>query len=67
MPSSAPQAKLDNTRAYGARVVLYDRETESRSQIAQEIADASGASLICPFENPDVIAGQGTPCWLLGQ
>ena len=60
MPSSAPQAKLDNTRAYGARVVLYDPETESRSQIAQEIADASGASLIRPFDDPDVIAGQGT-------
>jgi len=60
MPNSAPRAKLDNTRAYGAQVVLYDPESESRAQIAQAIADGSGASLIRPYDDPDVIAGQGT-------
>lgn len=60
MPSDAPKLKIDNTRAYGAEVILYDRETEDRDAIGAELAEARGLSLIKPFDNEMVIAGQGT-------
>ncbi|HEX5932983.1 MAG TPA: threonine/serine dehydratase [Pseudorhizobium sp.] len=60
MPSDAPRIKIDNTRAYGAEVVLYDRATEDRDAIGAELADARGLTLIRPFDEPLVIAGQGT-------
>lgn len=60
MPSDAPVIKLSATREYGAEVVLYDRLTESREEIASKISSDSGATLIPPFNNPKVIAGQGT-------
>lgn len=60
MPSDAPQTKIDNTRAYGAEVVLYDRATEDRDQIGNALAKDRGLHLIKPFDDADVIAGQGT-------
>lgn len=60
MPSDAPAIKLQNTRAYGAEVIPYDRERESREQIATELAAARGAVLVPSFDDPHIIAGQGT-------
>lgn len=60
MPADAPQMKIDNTRALGAEVVLYDRETESRDEIGATMSAARGLTLIKPFDEPQVIAGQGT-------
>jgi threonine dehydratase len=60
MPADAPRAKIDGTRSYGARVRLYDRATESREEIAGAIAAATGATLVRPFDDLDVIRGQGT-------
>lgn len=60
MPSDAPVSKVDNTRAYGAEVVLYDRDTESRDEIGARLSEERGLTLIKPFDEPQVIAGQGT-------
>ncbi|KUJ80355.1 threonine ammonia-lyase [Ruegeria marisrubri] len=60
MPSDAPQLKIDNTRALGAEVVLYDRATESREEIGAALAAERGLTLIKPYDEPLVIAGQGT-------
>jgi len=60
MPSDAPQAKRERTAALGAEVVLYDRDTEDRAAIARGIAQKRGAVLVPPFDDPYVIAGQGT-------
>ena len=60
MPSDAPTVKLDATRGYGAEVVLYDRQREDREAIARGIAAERGATLVPPFDDPLVIAGQGT-------
>lgn len=60
MPADAPKIKLETTRGLGATVVTYDRVGESREEIGARIAAESGASLIKPFDDPFVIAGQGT-------
>ena len=60
MPSDAPEVKRRGTRRLGARVVQYDRRLEDREQIAADIAARSGATLLPPFDDPAVIAGQGT-------
>lgn len=60
MPSDAPAVKITNTRAYGAEVVLYDRATEDRDAIGARLANARGLTLIRPYDDPEVIAGQGT-------
>jgi threonine dehydratase len=60
MPADAPAIKLARTRAYGATVVTYDRSSESREAIAAGIAERQGATLVPPFDDPDVVAGQGT-------
>ncbi|MEY8829786.1 threonine/serine dehydratase [Sedimentitalea sp. XS_ASV28] len=60
MPSDAPRMKIDNTRALGAEVVLYDRASEDRDAIGARIASERGLTLIKPFDEPQVIAGQGT-------
>lgn len=60
MPSDAPIAKIAGTRHFGAEVVFYDRETESRETIAEALAETRGAVLIPSFDDPFVIAGQGT-------
>lgn len=60
MPADAPKMKIDNTRALGAEVVLYDRATEDRDAIGTKLSDERGLTLIRPFDEPEVIAGQGT-------
>lgn len=60
MPSDAPSVKIQNTRALGAEVLLYDRATENRDEIGAPLAEARGLTLIKPFDDPQVIAGQGT-------
>lgn len=60
MPQDAPQAKIDATRGYGGRVVLYDRYTQDREQIGRELAAREGLTLIPPYDHADVICGQGT-------
>jgi threonine dehydratase len=60
MPADAPRIKIENTRAYGAEVVLYDRALEDRDAIGARLAAERGLTLIKPFDEPLVIAGQGT-------
>ena len=60
MPSDAPLSKRERTRAFGAEVVLYDRDREDREAIARDIAGKRGATLVRPYDDPFVIAGQGT-------
>lgn len=60
MPSDAPAIKIENTRAYGAEVVLYDRASEDRDEIGGQIALARGLVLIRPYDAPEVIAGQAS-------
>jgi threonine dehydratase len=60
MPADAPRAKRERTKALGAEVVLYDREREDRAAIARRIAEERGATLVPPFDDPLIIAGQGT-------
>jgi threonine dehydratase len=60
MPADAPAIKLEHTRADGAEVRLYDRQRESREAIGAAIAAERGAVLIRPYDDPCIIAGQGT-------
>ena len=60
MPRDAPQVKVANTRAYGAEVVLYDRNSEDREAIGATLSQARGLTLIRPYDEPEVIAGQGS-------
>ena len=60
MPSDAPETKIENTRALGAETILSDRETEDRDEIGAQVAAERGLTLIKPFDNEKVIAGQGT-------
>jgi len=60
MPADAPLSKRERTKAYGAEVVLYDRDREDREAIADAIAAKCGATLVRPYDDPFVIAGQGT-------
>ena len=60
MPSDAPRAKRERTIALGAEVVLYDRLREDREAIATEIAAKRGATLVPPYDDALIIAGQGT-------
>ena len=60
MPADAPRVKMRNTLALGAEVVTYDRLRESREEIAARLAAERGAVLVPSFDDPDVIAGQGT-------
>ncbi len=60
MPADAPLSKRERTKGYGAEVVLYDRDREDREAIAGDIAAKRGATLVRPYDDPFVIAGQGT-------
>ncbi len=60
MPEDAPKSKMEATRAQGARIVTYNRFTDSREAIAQSILKETGATLIPPFDHPMIMAGQGT-------
>jgi threonine dehydratase len=60
MPSDAPAAKLAGTRTLGADIVLFDRATESREEIAAALAAERGATLVPSFDDPWVVEGQGS-------
>ncbi len=60
MPSDAPLPKRQRTAAFGGEVVLYDREREDRAGIARALCEKRGATLVPPFDDPMIIAGQGT-------
>jgi threonine dehydratase len=60
MPSDAPLPKRQRTAAFGGEVVLYDRDSEDRAAIARAICEKRGATLVPPFDDPMIIAGQGT-------
>jgi threo-3-hydroxy-L-aspartate ammonia-lyase len=60
MPQDTPPLKLMATRGYGAEIVTYDRYSGDREQIALELGEERGLTLVPPYDDPDVIAGQGT-------
>ncbi|MFN7944623.1 MAG: threo-3-hydroxy-L-aspartate ammonia-lyase [Blastocatellia bacterium] len=60
MPEDAPAPKLAATRGYGAEVVLYNRYTESREAISQRLSEERGLTLVHPFDDYQIMAGQGT-------
>jgi threonine dehydratase len=60
MPRDAPQTKVRNTKRLGAEIVFYDRYTENREQIGHALAAERGATIVPPFDDPHIIAGQGT-------
>jgi threonine dehydratase len=60
MPTDAPRLKIERTKAFGSEVVPYDRAKEDRDAIARSLCEARGAAYVHPFDDPDVIAGQGT-------
>ncbi|MFN0153073.1 MAG: threonine/serine dehydratase [Gaiella sp.] len=60
MPADAPAAKRSRTEAFGAAIVEYDRERDDREAIARGLAGELGATLVPPYDDPYVIAGQGT-------
>jgi threonine dehydratase len=60
MPLDAPPNKVAATRGYGGQIVTYDRYTQDNEQIAADLAERHGLTVIPPYDHPDVIAGQGT-------
>jgi threonine dehydratase len=60
MPSDAPQVKIDGTRGEGAEIIFYDRRNESREEIAAKISSETGATVVPSFDDPAIVAGQGT-------
>jgi threonine dehydratase len=60
MPTDAPAVKVAGTRGYGAEIVQYDRFTEDREALAQRLAEERGLTLVPPYNDPAIIAGQGT-------
>ena len=60
MPKDAPRAKIEGTRSYGAEVVTYDRVTDDREAIAAKFVNERGATLVKPYDDPGIMAGQGT-------
>lgn len=60
MPKDAPSIKIDSCRWWGAEVVLFDRVTDDREAIGRRIEDERGMTLVPPFDDPEVMSGQGT-------
>jgi threonine dehydratase len=60
MPNDAPRAKVEGTRSYGAEIVSYDRVTDDREAIAARFVKERGATLVKPYDDPGIMAGQGT-------
>lgn len=60
MPSDAPAVKVDSTRDHGAEIIFYDRKTQSRESIAESLAKERGAVVVPSFDDPAIVAGQGT-------
>lgn len=60
MPSDGPALKVEGTRSHGAEIIFYDRLTESREEIAARIAVEKGSVVVPSFDDPHIVAGQGT-------
>jgi threonine dehydratase len=60
MPADAPSIKVESTRRWGAEIIRYDRDRDDREAIGRRLCEERGATLVPPFDDPDVIAGQGT-------
>jgi threonine dehydratase len=60
MPADAPQVKVDAVRSYGAEILTYDRYTEDRVKLGERLAEERGMTLVAPYDDPLVMAGQGT-------
>ncbi len=60
MPADAPLAKVDGTRGWGAEIISYDRHTEIREDIGRRVAEERGATIVPPYDDAEIIAGQGT-------
>ena len=60
MPTDAPKSKVESTQAYAPKIVFFDRIRERREEIAQRIADETGAVVVPSYDHPAIIAGQGT-------
>ncbi|MEP7316101.1 MAG: threonine/serine dehydratase [Sphingomicrobium sp.] len=60
MPADAPALKIEGTRAQGAEIIFYDRMTESREEISAKISAETGAVVVPSFDDPAIVAGQGT-------
>jgi len=60
MPKDAPPLKVEATRNYGAEIVVYDRHTEDREQVARAVMESTGRVLVPPYDDPAIMAGQGT-------
>ncbi len=60
MPADAPRIKMENTRGYGAEIVTYDRKRDAREEIAARIAAERGSVVVPSFDDPNIVAGQGT-------
>ena len=60
MPEDAPAIKIARTKAFGATVVPYDRYTQDREKMGEELQAKYGATLVKPYDDPNIIAGQGT-------
>ena len=60
MPGDAPKVKVEGTAAEGAEIVFFDRLTESREEIAARIAGETGATVVPSYDDPHIVAGQGT-------
>ena len=60
MPTDAPVLKVEATRGYGAEVVFYDRQTEDREERARDLVEKTGRILVPPYDDPAIMAGQGT-------
>jgi threonine dehydratase len=60
MPLDAPGVKVEGTRGEGAEIIFYDRHNESREEIAAKISEETGATVVPSFDDPAIVAGQGT-------
>ncbi|HKE93667.1 MAG TPA: threonine/serine dehydratase [Povalibacter sp.] len=60
IPADAPTIKIDNTRRLGAEIILYDRRTQDREEIGRDLAKERGATVVPAYDDPHIIAGQGT-------
>jgi threonine dehydratase len=60
MPTDAPRTKLEATRGYGAEVVTYDRQREDREEVARRLSEREGLTVVPPYDDYHVAAGQGT-------
>jgi threonine dehydratase len=67
MPSDAPAVKVANTQALGAEIIFYDRATEDRELIGRRLCQQRGAILVPSYDDPHIIAGQGTVGLEIGQ